>query len=169
MRAGPRNKPTQREREEHEATHVPLRLVRTLHDGKGRTHHHVAKQKSEGSVKKAHRRHDLLSHENGIGLECPSNLRRIDNLRCGEGRQTSKHHEQCGNKEGSRRVDSRESGEIHWLAWLPRDHVKERLKACSSRIQKSYCCNVQSGSYHEGRSGRRQRVKWTHPNNQVSH
>ena len=37
VRAGPRNKPTQWEREEHEATHVPFRdwCVRTLHDGKG--------------------------------------------------------------------------------------------------------------------------------------
>ena len=34
VRAGPRNKPTKGEREEHEATHVPFR-VRTLHDGKG--------------------------------------------------------------------------------------------------------------------------------------
>ena len=33
VRAGPRNKPTSRDREEHEARHVP-RLVRALHDGK---------------------------------------------------------------------------------------------------------------------------------------
>ena len=31
VRAGPRNKPTQKEREEHEATHAQ-RLVQTLHD-----------------------------------------------------------------------------------------------------------------------------------------
>ena len=48
VRAGTRNKPTQREREEHEATHVPFRdwcahcMMR-----RGRIHHHVAKQKSE--------------------------------------------------------------------------------------------------------------------------
>ena len=35
VRAGPRNKPTQREREEHEATRVPFRDWCTLHDGKG--------------------------------------------------------------------------------------------------------------------------------------
>ena len=48
VRAGPRNKPTQREREEHEATHVPFRdwCVHCMM-GRGRTHHHVAKQKSE--------------------------------------------------------------------------------------------------------------------------
>ena len=91
VRAGPRNKPTQREREEHEAMHVPFRdWCAHCMMGRGRTHHHVAKQKSEGSVKKAHHRHGLLLHENRIDPECPSNHRRIDNLRCGEGRQTSK-------------------------------------------------------------------------------
>ena len=48
VRAGPGNKPTQREREEHEATHVPFRdwCVRCM-VRRGRSHHHVAKQKSE--------------------------------------------------------------------------------------------------------------------------
>ena len=47
-RAGPRNKPTQREREEHEATHVPFRdWCAHCMMGRGRTHHHVAKRKSE--------------------------------------------------------------------------------------------------------------------------
>ena len=47
VRAGPRNKPTQREREEHEVTHVPFRdwCVHCMMR-RGRTHH-VAKQKSE--------------------------------------------------------------------------------------------------------------------------
>ena len=48
VRAGPRNRPTQREREEHEATHVPFRdWCAHCMMGRGRTHHHVAKQKSE--------------------------------------------------------------------------------------------------------------------------
>ena len=48
VRAGPRIKPTQREREEHEATHVPFRdWCAYCMMGRGRTHHHVAKQKSE--------------------------------------------------------------------------------------------------------------------------
>ena len=48
MRAGPRSKPTQREREEHEATHVPFRdWCAHCMMGRGRTHRHVAKQKSE--------------------------------------------------------------------------------------------------------------------------
>ena len=48
VRAGPRSKPTQREREEHEATHVPFRdWCAYCMLGRGRTHHHTAKQKSE--------------------------------------------------------------------------------------------------------------------------
>ena len=48
VRAGLRNKPTQREREEHEATHVPFRdwCAHCMME-RGRTHHHIAKQKSE--------------------------------------------------------------------------------------------------------------------------
>ena len=48
VRAGSRNKPTQKEREDHEATHVPFRDWCT-HSmmGRGGTHHHVIKQKSE--------------------------------------------------------------------------------------------------------------------------
>ena len=48
VRAGPRSKPTQREREEHEATHVPFRdwCVHCMM-GRGRTHHHIAKKRSE--------------------------------------------------------------------------------------------------------------------------
>ena len=46
--AGPRNKPTQEEREEHEATHVPFRNWCTqCMKGRGRTRHRIAKQKSE--------------------------------------------------------------------------------------------------------------------------
>ena len=86
VRAGPRNKPTQREREEHEATHVPFRdWCAHCMIGRGRTHH----------------RHGLFLHENGICPECPSDLRRIDYLRRGEGGQTPKHHERRGVEEGS--------------------------------------------------------------------
>ena len=100
VRAGPRNKPTQREREEHEATHVPFRdWCAHCMMGRGRTHHHVAKQKSEDQSRRPIIAMDYLLHENGICPECPSDLGRINNLRCGEGRQTSKHHEQCGTEE----------------------------------------------------------------------
>ena len=48
VRGGPRNKPTQREREEHEATHMPFQdwCAHCMME-RGRTHHHIAKQKSE--------------------------------------------------------------------------------------------------------------------------
>ena len=46
--AEPGNRPTQKEREEHEATHVPFRDWCThCMIGSGRTHHHVTKQRSE--------------------------------------------------------------------------------------------------------------------------
>ena len=48
VRAGPRSKPTQWEREEHESQHVPFRdwCARCMM-GRGRTHHHVARTKRE--------------------------------------------------------------------------------------------------------------------------
>ena len=53
VRAGPRSRPTQREREEHEATHVPFRdWCAHCMMGRGRTHHHVAKQKSEDEFRR---------------------------------------------------------------------------------------------------------------------
>ena len=53
VRAGPRNQPTKRERGEHEATHVPFRdWCAHCMMGRGRTHHHVAKQKSEDQPKR---------------------------------------------------------------------------------------------------------------------
>ena len=99
VRAGPRNKQTYKEREEHEATHVPFRdWCAHCMMGRGRTHHHVAKQKNEdqsrrpiiamdyyfmkmkSSVEKAHHRHGLPLHENEVYSECSDNLRRIDKL-----------------------------------------------------------------------------------------
>ena len=51
--AGPRNRPTQKEREEHEATHVPFRdwCTRCMM-GRGRTHHHVTMQRSEDETRR---------------------------------------------------------------------------------------------------------------------
>ena len=48
VRAAPRNKPTAKEREEHEATHMPFCdwCAHCMMDG-GRTHHHVSKKRSE--------------------------------------------------------------------------------------------------------------------------
>ena len=48
MRADPRNKPTQKQREKYDATHVPFRdWCAHCMMGRGRTHHHITKQKSE--------------------------------------------------------------------------------------------------------------------------
>ena len=46
VKAGPRSKPTQREREEHEATHARDWCAHCMM-GRVRTHHHIAQQKSE--------------------------------------------------------------------------------------------------------------------------
>ena len=53
VRAGPRNRPTQKEREEHETTHVPFRGWCThCMMGRGRTHHHITKERSEDATRR---------------------------------------------------------------------------------------------------------------------
>ena len=48
VRAGPRDKPTARSREAHEATHMPFRdWCAHCMMGRDRTHHHVSKKKCE--------------------------------------------------------------------------------------------------------------------------
>ena len=51
VRAGPRNRLTQKEREEHEATHVPFRDLHCMM-GRRRTDHHITKQKSENQSRR---------------------------------------------------------------------------------------------------------------------
>ena len=54
VRAGPRNRPTQKKREEHEATHVQFRDWCThFMMGRGRTHHHATKQRSEDETRRS--------------------------------------------------------------------------------------------------------------------
>ena len=49
VRAGRRNRLAQKEREEHQATHLPFRDWCThCMMGRRRAHHHITKQKSEG-------------------------------------------------------------------------------------------------------------------------
>ena len=53
VRAGPRNKPSAKEREEHEATHMPFRDWCThCMMGRGRTHHHVSMKRNEDLSKR---------------------------------------------------------------------------------------------------------------------
>ena len=54
VRAGPRNRPTQKNMEEHEVTHVQLRdrCTHFMMDS-GRTHHHATKQRSEDETRRS--------------------------------------------------------------------------------------------------------------------
>ena len=64
VRAGPQNRPTQKEREDREASHVPFRDWPTHYMmGRGRTHH-VTKQKSEDQS----RRRTLAMEINLVGI-----------------------------------------------------------------------------------------------------
>ena len=104
VRAGPRSNPTRREREEHEATHVPFRdWCAYCMMGRGRTHHHIAKQKSEDQSRRPIIAMDYF-HEDGIVPECSDSIRRANNLHCSERGQVSEHHEQCCIEERSRRA-----------------------------------------------------------------
>ena len=53
VRAGPRNRPSQKKREEHEVTHVQVRdrCTHFMMDG-GRTHRHATKQRSEDETRR---------------------------------------------------------------------------------------------------------------------
>ena len=115
VRAGPRSKPTQRERVEHEATHVPFRdWCAHCMMGRGRTHHHVAKQKSEDQSRRPIIAMDYFFMRMECSPKCPGNLRGIKNLHCSERRQTSEHHEQrCAEERSRRAVDDRKGGQIH--------------------------------------------------------
>ena len=119
VRAGPRNKPIQKARQEHEATRVPLRDWCThCMMGRRRTHHQAVAEvkhvnpalvaetdeqgfgrthqtKERGSVEKTHHCDGLVLHEQEVCCEISNNVRRISNLHRGERRPTSEHHELC--------------------------------------------------------------------------
>ena len=75
VRAGPRHRPTQKGREEHEATHVPFR---------GRTPT-TSPDERVGIIENAHNCDGILLHDDHI--------RRISNMHCSEGRHASANHE----------------------------------------------------------------------------
>ena len=93
---GPENKPTQKEREECEATHVPLR-DRCLHCimGRGRSHHHVTKQRSEDQARRPTIAMNYYFMKMKSVVNAQNNDRIIRNLYRRERRQTSEHHDQC--------------------------------------------------------------------------
>ena len=115
VRAVPRNKPTQQEREERVATHVPFRdwCTHCTMD-RGRTNDLVSKQKSEDQS----RRPTIAMEYYFMKMKSVVNAQTIseESVTCiaVERRRTSQRHEQCCVEEGRRRtVDNRKSGEIH--------------------------------------------------------
>ena len=81
IRAGSRNKPTQKEREEHDATHVPFRDWCThCMTGRSRNHHHMTKQKSEDQS----RRHTIEMDYHFVKMNSAVNARTMleESLTC---------------------------------------------------------------------------------------
>ena len=115
VRAGPRSKPTQREREEHEATHVPFRdWCAHCMMGRGRSHHHVAKQKSEDQS----RRPVIAMDYFFMRMESSPSAQEIaeESITCiavKEDRYQNVMSSVALKKGGRRAVDGREGGEIH--------------------------------------------------------
>ena len=88
VRTGPRNRPTQKEREGHEATHVPFRDWCThCMMGRGRTHHHVTMQRSEEETRRPTIAMDYYFMRVHPAANSPNNIRRSNNLHCGKRRQ----------------------------------------------------------------------------------
>ena len=105
VRACPRNKPTARERGEHEATHMPFRDWCThCIMGRGRTHHHVAKQKSD-AVARRQQNHQVPCGE----LHARRTPRRLPNL--------AVVGETCGGHFVQVPEGSRQSKVIRKVAW----------------------------------------------------
>ena len=116
VRAGPRNKPTARETEEYEAAHLPFRDWCTqCMMGRGRTHHHVSKQKREN-----------LSRRPIIAIDCyVSNQFPMRALRQYQKSVTSiavkeDRHENIMSSVHRETLGERESGQIHQLSGTKR-------------------------------------------------
>ena len=96
VRAGPRNRPTEKEREDHEATHVPFRDWCThCMMGRGRTHHHVTTPKSQDQSRRPTIVMDF--HFIRMKLVVIAQTMPVKSLTCiavKEDRQQP-HHEQC--------------------------------------------------------------------------
>ena len=123
VRAGPRNKPTARVRKEHEATHMPFRdWCAHCMMGRGRTHHHVSKQRSEKLFEETKNIYGLSFSQTKLHCELPD----VSDMHCGEAGQTSEHHEQRCSEEGNRgTLGKSESDKIHQLVRIQRDHIEK--------------------------------------------
>ena len=105
VRAGPRNKITRRDREEHEATHMLFRDWCThCMMGRGRIHH-VSKKRSEDLSRRPIIAMDnISSRPNSNANELSDDTRRVGDVHCvQEDRQTSEHHEKRSSEEGNRK------------------------------------------------------------------
>ena len=121
VRAGPRSKPTQREREEHEATHVPFRdWCAHCMMGRGRTHHHVTKQKSEDQS----RRPIIAMDDFFMRMESSPSAQSIseESITCiavKEDRYQNIMSSVAMMKGVEEPWTIEKGGEVHRLAWLP--------------------------------------------------
>ena len=163
MRAGPRNKPTQREREEHEATHVPFRdwCVHCMM-GRGRTHHHIEKQKSVDQS----RRPTIALDYFFIWMESAPNVHAIseESMTCVTVKE-DRHQNIMSSvalKKGVKEpwTTMRVVRLIDLLGY--REITLKSDTDCNCRVHESCSCIVQSRSYDGGRGEGRQRIKWTH-------
>ena len=98
VKAGPRNRPTQKEREGARSnTRAVQRLVHTLYDGQ-RTHPSPRKQTIRVGINRDDPQVRWITNyfmKMKSVVNAQHNIRRVDNLHCGERRQASGHHEQC--------------------------------------------------------------------------
>ena len=163
VRAGPRNKPTQREREKHEATHVPFRdWSAQCMMGWGRTHHHVAKQKSEGQS----RRPIIAMDYFFMRMESAPNVQAIseESTTCVAVKE-DRHQNIMSSVALKKGVEEPLAIErvVRFIDLLSYREITLRIdRACNCRVQESCSCNVQSGSRHRGRNEGRQRIEWAH-------
>ena len=102
VRAGPSNKPTQKEGREHEATHVPFRDWCThCMMGRGRTHHHITIQKCVDQSRRPTVAKDHYFMKMKMVVSAQTLSDEAVTLHCGECRQTPEHHEQRCVEDGS--------------------------------------------------------------------
>ena len=138
VRAGPRNKPTAREREEHEATHMSFRVWCThCIMGRGRTHHHVSKKRSEDLSRRpitAMDNHFLKPNSTASSQTIPDES--VTCIVVKEDRHLNICEQRSSEKGNRRTLGKRESGKIHQLFVVRRDHVEKRHRAGNNRVQK---------------------------------
>ena len=160
--AAPRNKPTSKgERGAWSDTRAVPRLVRAMK----RSHSSSCCKSRRVKISPESLSSPwLLLHENGNHPECSSNFRGIDNLRCGEGRQTSKTliMRSVALKKGIEKFWTTERMVLAWSSW---NHVEEWHRVCNCRVQESTDDKESNGTPGECDNA----AAWNHSNRQVPH